>query len=120
MWRVVTAEQKHVYSVQNIFSGQVRDVHVARLRFYSDSELEITSGLKDVFQHSYTQGVFEMEALINIGEAHDGSGYNIRVRWAGFGEDEDTWEPLKTLWDDAPQFVIKELRKMGLARAIQT
>ena len=34
-WRVVSAEQQHVYGVQNIVSG-VRDVHVARLRFYAD------------------------------------------------------------------------------------
>ena len=55
-----------------------------------------------------------MEALLNIGESHDGSGYIVRVRWAGFEEKEDTWEPLKTLWEDAPQFVKQQLRKMQL------
>eukprot|EP00752_Nemacystus_decipiens_P007839 g7004.t1 len=113
-WRVVTAEQKHVYGVQNIISGEVRDVHVARLRFYSDSALEVTSDLKEVFQQTFNQGEFEMEALLNIGQAHDGSGYLVRVRWAGFEEDEDTWEPLTTLWEDAPQFVKQQLRKMKL------
>jgi len=38
-WRVVSAEQSHVYGVQNIVSGDVRDVHVARLRFYADRAL---------------------------------------------------------------------------------
>ena len=79
-WRVVTAEQKHVYSVQNIISGDVRDVHVVRLRFYSDAQLDVTSDLKDVFQHSLNQGEFEMEALINIGPTNDDSGYLVRVR----------------------------------------
>eukprot|EP00903_Cladosiphon_okamuranus_P015275 g14116.t1 len=32
--------------------------------------------------------------------------------------DEDTWEPLKTLWEDAPQFVKQQLRKMKLGRDI--
>ena len=54
-----------------------------------------------------------MEALLNIGESHDGFGYLVRVRWAG-SEEEDTWEPLKTLWEDAPQFVKQQLRKMQL------
>ena len=42
-WRVVSAEQQHVYGLQNIVSGEVRDVHVARLRFYADAALAITA-----------------------------------------------------------------------------
>ena len=84
-----------MYSVQNIISGEVRDVHVARLHFYSDSAREVTSELKDVFQHTFTQGEFEMESLLNIGESPGGSGLAVRVRWSGFEEDEDTWEPLR-------------------------
>eukprot|EP00752_Nemacystus_decipiens_P016680 g14920.t1 len=77
-------------------------------------DLQITSDLKEVFQHTFNQGEFEMEALLNIGESHDRSGHVVRVRWAGFEEEEDTWEPLKTLWEDAPQFVKQQLRKMKL------
>ncbi|CAN0007804.1 unnamed protein product [Ectocarpus fasciculatus] len=32
-WRIVTAERPHVYGFQNIVMGEVRDIHVARLRF---------------------------------------------------------------------------------------
>jgi len=118
-WRVVSAENQHVFSVQNIISGEVRDVHVARLRFYSDKELEVTTELKDVFQHTFTQGEFRMEALLNIGESPDGSGYIVRVRWSGFEEDEDTWEPLRTLLEDAPQFVKQQLRKMRIGSDVR-
>jgi len=52
-WRVVTAETDHLYGVQNIVSGDIRDVHVARLRYYADRELGMTAQLKDVFQHSF-------------------------------------------------------------------
>ena len=45
-WRVASAEQPHVYGVQNIVSGDVRDVHVARMRFYADRELSITVELR--------------------------------------------------------------------------
>ena len=55
-WRVVVAEHPHVYGVQNIVSGEVRDVHVARLRFYADSALAITAEVKDVFQHAFYAG----------------------------------------------------------------
>ena len=42
-WRVVVAQRSHEYGVQNIVSGEVRDVHVARMRFYADAALEITA-----------------------------------------------------------------------------
>ena len=32
-WHVVVAQRPHVYVVQNIVSGKVRDVHVARMVF---------------------------------------------------------------------------------------
>ena len=56
-WRVLVAQRSHVYGVQNIVSGEVRDVHVARMRFHSDAALEITAELKEFFQHAFTQGV---------------------------------------------------------------
>ena len=39
----------HVYGVQNIITGEVRDMHVVRLRFYADKDLEMTAALKEVF-----------------------------------------------------------------------
>lgn len=61
-----------------------------------------------------------MQPILNIGEAHDGSGYVVRVRWAGFDEDEDTSEPLSKVRDDAPQFLKRELRKMGLVSSVRS
>ncbi|CAN0225395.1 unnamed protein product [Scytosiphon promiscuus] len=43
----------------------------------------------------------------------------VRVRWAGFDENEDTWEPLQRLYKDAPQFVRNDLRKMGLVQDVR-
>ena len=60
-WRVASAEQPHVYGVQNIVSGDVRDVHVARMRFYADRELSITAD---------TEGCFP--ACLNAGGVRDG------------------------------------------------
>ena len=38
--RIVTADKVHVYSVQNIVTGEVKDGHVVLLRFYADTDLE--------------------------------------------------------------------------------
>ena len=118
-WRVVSAEQQHVYGVQNIVSGEVRDVHVARLRFYADAALAITAEVKEVFQHAFTQGEFEMAAIVDMSPAEDGPGFDVEVEWVGFGQEENTWEALSKIWDSAPAFVKSELRKLGLSRVVK-
>ena len=45
-WRVLVAQLSHEYDMQNIVSGEVRDIRVARMRFYADAALEITAELK--------------------------------------------------------------------------
>ncbi|CAM9714536.1 unnamed protein product, partial [Sphacelaria rigidula] len=45
-WRVVGADDAHLYSLQKIVSGAVRVIHAARLRSYADSQLHITAKLK--------------------------------------------------------------------------
>ena len=52
-WRLVVAQRPHVYGVQSIVSREIRDVHVARMRFYADAALAITADLKEAFQHAF-------------------------------------------------------------------
>lgn len=94
--RVATADKVHVYGVQNIVLGEVRDVHVARLRFDADGSLEVTADFIEIFQHTPTQGNFGMAGIIVIAEVEERVGFDIRVDWVGF-EKESSWEPLKTI-----------------------
>ena len=47
-WRVANDEKEHVYALQHLV--ELRDVHVARMRFYADDQLEITGELLKVSQ----------------------------------------------------------------------
>ena len=118
-WRIVAAEKKHVYGIQNIVNGEVRDAHVARLRYYADKELEVTAAMKEVFQHAFAQGAFEVEAIVGISEGQDGDGFDVQVEWVGLGKDESSWEPLETILKGAPQFVRTELRKLRLTKKVR-
>ena len=118
-WRVMVAQRPHVYGVQHIISGEVRDVRVARMRFYPDAAHTITAELKDIFQHAFTQGEFEMAAIVDMVNAENGSGFEAEVEWAGFDK-ENTWEDLAKIWDAAPQFVKSKLRKLGFKRGVRT
>ena len=72
--------------VQNTVTGEVNDVHVARLRLYADKYLETTAALKGVLQHTLAQSEFEMAEIVDILEAEDGQGFDVKVDWVGFDE----------------------------------
>ena len=72
-----------------------------------------------MFQHAFTQGEFEMAAIVDMSPAEDGPGFDVEVEWVGFGQEENTWEALSKIWDSAPAFVKSELRKLGLSRVVK-
>ena len=78
-WRIVKADKMHVYGVQNIVTGEAKDVHMVRLRFYAAKYLKMTAALKEVFQHAFTQGEFEMAGTVDILEAEEGQGFDVKV-----------------------------------------
>ena len=93
-WRVVIAPRPHVYGVQNIVSGEVRDVHVARMRFYADAVLDITAEFKEDFPPAFTQGELEMAAIVGFATVVEGSGFEVEVERVGFDTEENTREDL--------------------------
>ena len=104
------------FGIQNIVSGRAHTAHVACLRFYADLQLNVTADVKNVFQHAFNQGLFQMAGIFRVAEADDRS-LIVLVDWVGFEVDERTWEPFK-IFDAAPEFVAKELRKLRVTRAI--
>ena len=113
----VMNKHPHLFEIQNIVSGRVHTAHVARLRFYADSQLNVTADVKNVFQHAFNQGLFQMAGIVRVAEADDRS-LIVLVDWVGFVVDERTWEPFKEIFEAAPEFLAKELRKLRVTRAI--
>ena len=54
----------------------------------------MTAALKEVFQHAFTQGEFEMVGIVDISEAKDEQDFDVKVDWVSFDEGESSWEPL--------------------------
>ena len=42
-WREVSGGSLHVYNVQDIMTGETKDVHIVRMRAYEDSSLAVGS-----------------------------------------------------------------------------
>ena len=116
-WRVVGAHHPHVFEIQNIVSGSVQTAHVARLRFYADSQLNVTADVKDVFQHEFNQGQFQMAGIVRVAEAEDCS-LIVLVDWVGFEVEERAWEPFKSIFEAAPERLVKKVRKLRVTRAV--
>ena len=91
-WRIVTADKLYVYGVQNFVTSEVKDLDVVCLRFYADKDpMEMTSALKMcLFQHAFAQGEFEMAGIVDISEAEDGQGFDVKVDWVGFDDRESS------------------------------
>ena len=60
--------------------GEVKDMHVVRLRFYAAKDLEMTAALNEMFQHAFTQGEFEMAGIVDISDAEDGQSVLTSIR----------------------------------------
>ena len=107
----------HVYEIQNVVTGHVQTAHVARLQFYADSQLSVTADVKEVFQHAFNQGQFQMSGIVRIAEDENRQ-LIVLVDWVGFDVEERTWETLKEIHNAAPHFLKSELRKLRITRAI--
>ena len=88
-----------------------------RLRFNADAQLDVTADVKDVFQHAFNQGQFQMAGIVRVAEAEDRS-LIVLVERVGFEVEERTWEPLKSIFEATPEFLVKEVRKLRVMRAV--
>ena len=76
--------------------GRFHTAYIARLRFYADLQLNVTADVKDVFQHAFNQGEFQMAGFVGVAETEDRS-LIVLVDWVGFEVEERTWEPFKSI-----------------------
>lgn len=86
---MVTAGNKNAYEVQNIDSGKLRDIHVARMRVYANQAMNVPANINDAFQKTAD--------ILERAEAEDGQGLLVIVDWTGFEKDEQKWEPIENM-----------------------
>ena len=63
------------------------------------------------------QGAYEMADVVDVGKDPERPGeYWVQVTWVGLEDEESTWEPVSTIYEDAPKYLEHKL-KMRLNRA---
>ena len=117
-YRVIAELGDRVYEIQDLVQPDVtKPVHAMRLAFYADSAMEVTQELLTVFQHNGTGFVVEK---INTLRETDGV-LMVGVKWKGLESEENTWETLRSMYEDVPVMINSFLRtkKTALFRHAQ-
>ena len=103
------------YTVQDLVTAELRNVLVARIRFYADGKLEITGDLLKVFfQQLENQGKYHIRSISAIRRGTSADEFVVKVDWEGREEAERTWASVSCVFHHAPAALMKELKVLRL------
>ncbi|CAN0391024.1 unnamed protein product, partial [Ascophyllum nodosum] len=108
-WRVVSVESEHVRVLEDVVTGETKEVHVVRMRPYADSSLVVGAEVREVLEMIKHQGEFEIADVISVGKD---PARRVQIAWVGLEDEEPTWEPMSTVYADAPRYLEQKLRRM--------
>ena len=100
--------------MQHLVTAELRDVHVARMRFYAGDQLEISGELLKVFDQLRTRASTTFGASRPSSGHASGDEFVVKVAWEGLEEAESTLEPVSHVFHDAPAVQRKELKALRL------
>ena len=103
--------------MEDIVTGETEEVYMVRMRSYADSSLVVGAEVREVFGITKHQGEFEIADVISVGKDPARVGeYRVQIAWVGLDE-EPTWEPMSTVYADAPKYLEQKLRRIQLNSA---
>ena len=104
-FKVVGTKNDRVYIIAALDQQQQRteEVHVRRLRRYTERMINVTEDLQQ--QVNFDDESFNVDCFLGYRRVRDERDFLIQVRWIGFNEAWDTWEPIGQLKADVPQLV---------------
>jgi hypothetical protein len=95
-FKIIEEINDKVYKVEDMITGNTKEVHVVRLKFYDDNHLDVK--IKEHLQ--YHNQAYEVSEILS--ERVNNGVKEVLVRWRGFEEAESTWEPLESILADVP------------------
>lgn len=99
-YRVVDLLNGYIFEVENIITNNRQQVHGDRLQFYADNRLNITEDIKTQF--AFDNASFEIETVIDMRMHEETGELQLLIKWKGFTDEENSWEPATSINADAP------------------
>ena len=100
-YRITETANNYVFEAENIVDHSKRWVHGDRIRLYSDEKLEVTEEIKKQFSHD--NECYQVEKFHACKVNPQNGQLEVLVQWRGLEEDDNSWEPLKNLFEDVPE-----------------
>ena len=85
-------------------------VHANRLKFYADSQLNVTETLRETIAHNNVH-CKKVECLLDLRRNADTGLFEVKCKWVGFDDEEPTWEPFGNMVEDIPKMLEAFLSK---------
>ena len=99
---MVKAASNYIYAVEDLRNGMHDDVHISRLKFYRESDLNGEA----IMSHVLTSETGIIVSYL-MGLEETATGLCVRVRWRGLPSSEETLEPIGRVHTDVPQLFMK-------------
>ncbi|KAJ8558745.1 hypothetical protein ON010_g8706 [Phytophthora cinnamomi] len=103
--RVVATVFNRVFSVGNLLTGGVRDAHASSTRIHHSESPKICWRMSLTTVKVTAVGGHVIEELRQVRHDSDRNGCDILVKWHGFSETGNSWEPVQHLLEDVPAAV---------------
>ena len=85
-----------IYTLENLLTGKLFDTHISALRPFNYDPLRVIP--REVAMHNAQEFIID-RILAHRGNKNRSSQMKFLVRWLGFTEEHDSWEPYKLLRD---------------------
>jgi hypothetical protein len=89
-----------VFKVETLDGAKSEIVHASRLKFYSETLDNIAEEVISDSLSISKQEYFQIDSLLDIRKVR--KGYEVLVQWLGFSDEDNSWEPIESLYDDVP------------------
>eukprot|EP00644_Phytophthora_capsici_P008646 jgi/Phyca11/111537/e_gw1.20.617.1 len=96
--RVADTSSNWIFVAENLLTGERREAHASRLKFFADAELGITENLLAQVAHNSEGHV--VEELKESRYNSSAKTHELLGKWRGLTEEGNSWEPVQNLIED--------------------
>ena len=91
-FRITDTISDYIYEVEHLLSRKRQQVHWSRLKFYCDDEIEQVVRLREFVRREDQVDTPMVDIILQHKQDPATLQHQFRIRWAGFTEEDDTWE----------------------------